>query len=183
MLPFALVIAVFVVLGFWYELKNPAQYEYICPQCGAARTSFIPPRSKRRNPCAICAYSKLVIARSPRGRALQEMFHGSASAERRFQKLFSIQQAAENTPLDSSPPVETAAALSSVMRLVRTGAFPPEEWSRLENLIRLQPRANQSEVIRRLDELYQSHQRGTITRAKFEQEKWAVLSPQPSDPA
>src|ERR1700681_700662 len=87
MLALVVVVIVCVVLAIWYELRNPAQYEYICSNCGSVRKSFIPPRSKRKNPCLACLHVQLIPTDSAQGGQIMGIYHGAASAERYFGRV------------------------------------------------------------------------------------------------
>ena len=120
MLAFVVIVVVCVVLGVWYELRNPAQYEYICPNCGSIRESFIPPQSK--NLCLVCSRSELVLTDSARGREIMEFYHGAASAETHFRGVAGTEKKPTEKSDEAVPPIETSKWTGSdLAALVRVG--------------------------------------------------------------
>ncbi len=174
MLAFVIAVVVCMIFGVWYELRNPARYEYICPNCGSVSESFIPPLSK--NLCLVCSGSQLVPTDSARGREIMEIYHGGASAETRFRGV----PGAEKEPTDkldgAVPPTEATKGPEGLVALVRVGALTASELSRAKVAMRGKPKDKQAEAIDQVLALYRAHQSGLSSQSEFDLKKWEILS-------
>jgi DNA-directed RNA polymerase subunit RPC12/RpoP len=166
----------FVVLGVWYEFKNPTEYDYICTNCGSVRKSFIPPRSKRKNSCPVCSHSQLIPVDTTRGGELMEMYHGAASANGHFLSAHeAVKKLAERLE-GGVPPSDVADELEKLVRLVQDGALAADEWQRAKAAILGKPKDKQAEAIERVAKLYRAHQSGVLSQSEFNMTKWDILS-------
>jgi hypothetical protein len=180
MVPFVVVVLVFVVLGVWYGFRNQTEYDYICTNCGAVRRSFIPPRSKHKNSCSVCSHFQLILANTPRGRGLMEMYHGGASAEGHFRVAHEDTKQLTERLEGAVPPSGIADELEKLVRLVQEGALTADEWPHAKAALLGQPKAKQAEAIEQVAQLNRAHQSGELSQSEFNMAKWDILAGRPS---
>jgi hypothetical protein len=171
-----IIVVLCVMVGVWYELRHPAQYEYICPNCGTVRKSFIPPRSKRKNLCPACSHSQLIPTHSARGREIREIYHGGASVEGYFRRMSGAEEDPTEKLDGAASPTETVEEPERLDGLVRVGALTASECSRAKAAMLGKPKDKQAEAIDRVLALYRAHHQGLLSQSEFNLEKWEILS-------
>jgi len=170
-----IVVVIVVALAVWYHRLDITEYEYICVNCGAKKKTFDPPEKNREN-CSSCSQSHLIPAASPRGRELNELYHGSTSVEQRLRTAHEAARTLVARLEGAVPAAAVADELERLARLVQEGAISPEEWKRAKALILGQPKDKQADAIERVAKLYRAYKTGALSQSEFNMTKWDILS-------
>ena len=176
MLPTLIVFAVIAaILVTWYRRLDITEYEYICANCGAKRKTFESPQRNSAR-CSSCAHSQLIPTETPRGRELNELYHGSTAAEQRLRTTQEAASAIVARLEGAVPATAVADELRKLAHLAEVGALSPDEWQRAKGLILGHPRDKQADAIDRVARLYRAHKAGALSESEFNMTKWDILS-------
>ena len=169
---FAVIAAILVA---WYRRLDVTEYEYICANCGAKKKTFDSPQRNSAK-CSSCAHSQLIPAETPRGRELNEMYHGSTAAEQRLRTTHEAASVLIARLEGAVPATAVADELHKLAQLAQVGALSPDEWQRAKGLILGHPKDKQADAIDRIAKLYRAHKAGALTESEFNMTKWDILS-------
>ena len=170
-----IIVAILIAFAIWYHFVDITEYEYICANCGAKKNTFYPPE-KNTEKCSSCSQSHLIPAGTPRGRELNELYHGHTSVEQRLRTAHEASKVLVERLEGAVPATAVADELEKLARLVQEGALSPEEWRRAKSLILGQPKDRQADAIDRVAKLYRAFQTGALSQSEFNMTKWDILS-------
>jgi len=170
-----IVVLIVVALAIWYWKLDITEYEYICANCGAKKKTFYPPE-KNTEKCASCSESHLISTATPRGRELNELYHGPTTVEQRLRIAHEAAATLVERLEGAVPATAVADELEKLAQLVQQGALSPEEWQRAKNLILGRPKDKQADAIERVTKLYRAFQTGALSQSEFNMTKWDILS-------
>lgn len=171
---FVVVVIYFILMADIDKSYVPPIFEYICANCGAMQKSRFSHFTKQS--CVDCSSSELIPTTTPRGRELNELYHGSTSIEER---LRTAHEGAKKlvVQLEGAVPSNSIAdELEKLALLIQNGALSRDEWVRAKDLILGQPKDKQADAIERVAKLYKAHQIGALTQSEFNITKWDILS-------
>ena len=173
----AIIIIGVIVIAFalWYHFLDITEYEYICANCGAKKKTFYPPE-KNTEKCSSCSQSHLIPVGTPRGRELNELYHGHTTVEQRLRTAHEAAKTLVERLEGAVPATAVADELEKLARLVQEGALSPEEWRRAKSLILGQPKDRQADAIERVAKLYRAYQTGALSQSEFNMTKWDILA-------
>jgi DNA-directed RNA polymerase subunit RPC12/RpoP len=168
-----IILAIVIILAAWYHFTDTTEYEFICPNCGTKKKTFYQSDATK---CSSCSHSQLVPTATPRGRELNELYHGSTAIEQRLRTAHEAAKTLVERLEGAVPATAVADEWEKLARLVQEGALSPEEWQRAKNLILGQPKDKQADAIERVAKLYRAYQTGALSQSEFNMTKWDILS-------
>lgn len=172
---FFVILVTAAILAVWYRNLDVTEYEYICANCGAKKKTFDSPQ-KNSAKCTSCAHSQLIPVETPRGRELNEMYHGTTAAEQRVRTTHEAATALLTRLEGAVPASAVADELQKLAQLAQAGALSADEWQRAKGLILGQPKDKQADAIDRVAKLYRAHKAGALSESEFNMTKWDILS-------
>lgn len=148
------------------------EFDYICTNCGTKTKIpgvFGAPKTNVTDVCAICIDVRVIPITTPRGRELNELYHGDTSIEERLR----VSHESAERLLGG---YDVADELGKLAQLVQEGALTADEWQRAKDLVLGQPKDKQDEAVERVAKLYAAHKAGALTESEFNMTKWDILS-------